>query len=343
MLRATWWRGLDGDPDIQGTVIPGARLGMDRRRRVPAFGDGSSTPKRRPEQANRRVRTVAVPGPRHRDDRPGRRPVAFIQRAGRLRAYLQSGPQGFGNGMPHRPKASSQRDGLLVAHPRVQRRPSVPGSRRETGRRGRTTGYPNGPGGPPTALLQCRRPPLANTRPLGPPGPIQPRGRTPPGLLRPSPSQGRVTPPAPRLCPLRNGWRKGGAACRISKLKPRAPYRSLMGGDSASRPSQAHLGLVPRLPRRGSGNPRRRYSLPDSSTAHATPGRCRRRGRLEATGEGRHGAAIGGGQLKRGVCGEPVLVSIALSVAPQQQRDAHAQSADSYHQRCPEADPLQFL
>jgi len=34
MLRATRWRGLDGDPDIQGTVIPGARLGMDPRLRV---------------------------------------------------------------------------------------------------------------------------------------------------------------------------------------------------------------------------------------------------------------------------------------------------------------------
>jgi hypothetical protein len=34
MLRTTRWRGLDGDPDIQGTVIPGARLGMDPRLRV---------------------------------------------------------------------------------------------------------------------------------------------------------------------------------------------------------------------------------------------------------------------------------------------------------------------
>ena len=34
MLRTTRWRGLDGDPDIQGTVISGARLGMDPRLRV---------------------------------------------------------------------------------------------------------------------------------------------------------------------------------------------------------------------------------------------------------------------------------------------------------------------
>lgn len=34
MLRATRWRGLDGDADIQGTVTPGARPGMDPRLRV---------------------------------------------------------------------------------------------------------------------------------------------------------------------------------------------------------------------------------------------------------------------------------------------------------------------
>ena len=34
MLKNTRWRGLDGDPDIQVTVLPGARLGMDPRLQV---------------------------------------------------------------------------------------------------------------------------------------------------------------------------------------------------------------------------------------------------------------------------------------------------------------------
>jgi len=34
MLRNTCWKGLDGDPDIQLTVLPGERLGMDPRLRV---------------------------------------------------------------------------------------------------------------------------------------------------------------------------------------------------------------------------------------------------------------------------------------------------------------------
>ena len=49
MLRNTRWRGLDGDPDIQVTAMPGARLGMDSRLRVLAIRRRVLDPKAPPQ------------------------------------------------------------------------------------------------------------------------------------------------------------------------------------------------------------------------------------------------------------------------------------------------------
>ena len=49
ILRTTRWRGLDGDPDIQQAVVPGPRVGLDRRLRVIATRRRILDPKAPPQ------------------------------------------------------------------------------------------------------------------------------------------------------------------------------------------------------------------------------------------------------------------------------------------------------